>query len=218
MTIMNVIITEGRAALIADTAIAAPGDVGITSKSLALPHLSLICGAAGSLAVWLDLLRLLLGGMPVGTTAADLAATLPEFLRDSWQRTQRAPTSIVMAGVGDDGDIEASIFSSPHFAPQRLAPGVWLQPGILEDATTEPPPPSVSASRFDDTGEPAVLAPPRPWVHDFSQSLEICLAAVRQQRAQRRTTSGGSLELVSVASHGISAWRLEDNLDLVAPA
>lgn len=210
MTILNTIVAGDRVGLLADSSVS--GDAGpiVTAKTLALPGLGLIVGAAGSLAVLQDAVRLLLNGLPPGTTAADVAECIGPPLAERWEQTQRAPTSVVIAGIVGD-EAQAYILSTPTFAAVRMPPGVWLLPPMRAAAErrsagdlVDPPAPGQPPDA------PAVLRQPAPWVHDWSESLEVAQAAVRTQREQRRVQSGGSLELLTLAAHGMSAHRVLD--------
>ncbi len=210
MTILNTIVAGDRVGLLADSSVS--GDAGpiVTAKTLALPGLGLIVGAAGSLAVLQDAVRLLLNGLPPGTTAADVAECIGPALAERWEQTQRAPTSVVIAGIVGE-EAHAFILSSPEFPAVRMPPGVWClpptRPAVERRSASdliEPPAPGQPPDA------PAVLRQPSPWVHDWSESLEVAQAAVRTQREQRRVQSGGSLELLTVAAHGMSTYRIRD--------
>ena len=218
MTILNTIVAGDRVGLLADSSVS--GDAGpiVTAKTLALPGLGLIVGAAGSLAVLQDAVRLLLNGLPPGTTAADVAECIGPPLAERWEQTQRAPTSVVLAGIVGE-EVQAYILSSPEFPAVRMPPGVWLLPGTRPAAERtsvsdliEPPAPGAPPEA------PAVLRQPAKWALEWTESLEVALAAVATQREQRRVTSGGGLELLVLdVFTGITARRLAE-LELVESA
>lgn len=212
MTILNTIVLPDRVGFLADSSVSGdPAGPTITAKVVALPGLGLIVGAAGSLAVLQEAVRLLLGGLPPGSTVADVAVCAGPALAELWQRTQRAPTSVVLAGmVGDEA--QAYILSTPTFPAVQMPPGVWLLPPTRPIAarTTVDVGEVTDPSPGGEPGAPPVLRQPAPWSFGWSESLEVALAEVQTQRAQRRVQSGGSLELLTVAAHGIGAHRIRD--------
>lgn len=204
MTILNTIVLPDRVGFLADSSVSGdPAGPTITAKVVALPGLGLIVGAAGSLAVLQEVVRLLLGGLPPESTAADVAHELGETLLGIWQRAGRHPTSIVLAGT-DGPTARAFILQSPTFEALELPPGVWLQPG------TEAAPPTQTTPSDEPPPRCELPRQAEPWPHGWSVSLEVARAAFRQQREQRRTPSGGSADLVMLdAFNGIHAQRLE---------
>lgn len=204
MTLLNVIVADDRVAVLSDTSATSAQSCDVTSKTLAMPALQLMTGAAGSLEIWLQWIRMLLAGLPPDSTLSDLIATAPEFLAQLG--AERPPSSIVIAGVVADEGVAAYWLSSPSFIPSRLPTGVWLTPGIEPRTTPAEPTRGEQVEPMEST---AVLPQREPWRLDWSQSIEVALAAVKTQREQRRVPSGGSLELMTLTSYGINAHRVE---------
>ena len=218
MTILNTIVAADRVGLLADSSVIGGAGPTVTAKTLALPGLGLLVGCAGSLTVLQAAVRMLLNGLPPGSTAGDVAATAGPALADVWNRTQRAPTSIVLGGIVGE-EAQAYILSAPEFPAVRMPPGVWLLPPTRPAAERssvsdliEPPAPGAPPEA------PAVLRQPAKWALGWTESLEVALAAVATQREQRRVTSGGGLELLVLdVFTGITSRRLAE-LELVEAA
>lgn len=213
MTIINTVVLADRIALMSDTSVKSDNDWGCTSKALGLPHLGAVTGCAGVLSVWLGWVRALLGGVPPGTDAFDLAAAAPELLQSLWQDSCLAPTAIVLGARTPDGAAVAWIFSSPSFRARRLAPGVWLMPSTTARSPGNPPAEASPPAKYSPSGgpwSPIAIEPPEPWPHGWPDSIRMALDSTRQQRQQRRVSSGGSLELIVLTQDAIRSTRLED--------
>ena len=219
MTILNGIVLPDRVGLLSDTSVSAAGaGPTITSKALALPGLGLLVGAAGSLEVLQAAVRMLLNGLPPGSTVADVAVSPGPAPAAPWQRTQRAPSSVIVAGIVGE-ELQAYILSSPAFDAVRMPPGVWLLPPTRPAAERRPAESvDVTDSAPGDVDAPAVLRQPVQWALDWTESLEVAQAAVRTNGEQRRVQSAGPLGLLVLARFtGPTATRL-DALDFLEAA
>lgn len=214
MTALNFAVREERAFVACDTSVATPADgiTGITSKTLALPHLRMLVAATGQHALLAKWIEYLVGESRL-RDIEELDALAPEFLariaknldpklRGLADAAQPSSSIYHVGARADDVIVAHRYTSAAGFASERLAPGVYLHPGGLPAGAEIQPGVVVAPARPVQTSAP----PPMSW----RLQVQGCVSAMRLQYAQQRVPIGGVIQCAEIGPYGIHQYWLDD--------